>query len=167
MTCLNTSNFSFVEQNCLTFQLTGTSASWLRRLQPPLLQPLGDMGNLWTLFVEAVSKDDLVIRVTLGVFGVGAFALGLFMVCEPAYSNEPLGWLLVLLVMGLLFMLWGFVVFVAAFTAPSSRWSDFAEKCYPNPAGLDDAAIFILIILFPAVLLTLLLRALGVRGYVT
>jgi hypothetical protein len=61
----------------------------------------------------------------------------------------------------------GGIVIVSAFTPPTSRWSRFAEKCYPNPAALDDAAIFLIAVLLPAVVVTVLLRAIGVRGYVS
>ena len=125
------------------------------------------MGNLWKSFVEAVTKDDLFTRVTLAVFGLGATALGLLAVSEAVSSNETWGWLLILWVVGVVFLSWGLLVFVAGFSPPSSRWSKAAEKFYPDPAGLDDAALFLVAFLIPAAVLTLLLRACGVRGYVT
>lgn len=124
------------------------------------------MGHLWKSFVDAVTKDELFIRVTLALFGLGATALGLLALSEIVSSNEFWGWLLILWVVGVLFLSWGFLVFVAAFTPPSSRWSKAAEKFYPDPAGLDDAVFFLVLVLIPAAVLTLLLRACGVRGYV-
>lgn len=125
------------------------------------------MGNLWKSIIEAVTKDDLFIRVTLAVFGSCATALGLLALREAIRSNESWGWLLVLWVVGAMFLSWGLLVFVSAFTRPSSRWSKAAEKCYPDPAGLDDAALFFVVVLIPAAVLTFLLRACGIRGYVT
>lgn len=125
------------------------------------------MGRLWKLFTEAVTKDDLFIRVTLAVFGLASTALGLLTVTDAVDSNESWGWLLALWVVGILFLSWGLLVFVAAFTPPLSRWSKTAEKFYPDPGGLDEAAIFLVVMLIPAAVLTLLLRACGVRGYVT
>lgn len=124
------------------------------------------MGALWRLLVKAVTKDDLFIRVTLVVFGVGALVLGSLTVRE-AHSSESWGWLQAIWIVGVMFLSWGIIVVVGAFTPPLSRWNKVAEKCYPDPAALDDAAVFLIIVLIPAVVLTLLLRALGVRGYVT
>jgi hypothetical protein len=132
-----------------------------------LRQTLGDMDHLWKSLAGALTKDDLFLRVTLFVFGLCALALGVAAVNWLMTSNASWGWLLAVGMMGGLFLLWGFIVLVSAFTPPSNRWSKLAEKCYPEPAALDDAAIFLFIVLMPAVALTLALRALGVRGYVT
>ena len=108
------------------------------------------------------------IRVTLFVFSLFALWLGIEAVRWVLSPNdEHWGWLLAIEVVGAAFLFWGVVELVGAFTPPSSPWGKFAEKCYPNPAGLDDAAIFFIVVLFPAVLLTLLLRAFGVRGHDT
>ena len=138
-----------------------------RTATPPLSFALGDMGTLWRSLVEAVTKDDLFIRVTLFVFGACALALGFVTVREALHSSESWGWLLAFWIIGAMFISWGTIVVVGAFTPPLSRWSKVAEKCYPNPAALDDAVVFLIIVLIPAVMLTLLLRAFGVRGYVT
>ena len=100
-------------------------------------------------------------------FGVGALALGFLAVREALHSSESWGWLLAIWIVGAMFISWGIIVVVAAFTPPLSPWSKVAEKCYPNPAALDDAVVFLIIVLIPAVVMTFLLRAFGVRGYVT
>ncbi|MCZ8253094.1 MAG: hypothetical protein O9318_11540 [Hylemonella sp.] len=124
------------------------------------------MSILWKALVETVTKDDLFIRVALAIFGGSAAALGLLCLSEPVGSDQSWGWSLVLWGVGFLFLAWGVLVFVAAFTPPSSRWSKAAEKFYPDPAGLDDAAFLLVVVLIPAVVVTLLLRVCGVRGYV-
>jgi hypothetical protein len=40
----------------------------------------------------------------------------------------------------------------------------FIDRYLPDAAGLEDGALLVLVIYFPAALLTLLLRSLGVRG---
>jgi hypothetical protein len=40
----------------------------------------------------------------------------------------------------------------------------FVDRYFPDAGGLEDAAFLVLAIYFPAALLTLLLRSLGVRG---
>jgi hypothetical protein len=108
------------------------------------------MSALWKSLVEAVTKDDLFIRITLVVFGFAALVLGFLAVREAVHSTESWGWLLALWCVGALFHSWGATVVLAAFTPPLSRWSKFAEKVYPNPAALDDFAVFLIVVLIPA-----------------
>lgn len=122
--------------------------------------------SAWTSLRKALFKDDLIIRAALFVFGCAALAFGLIAIDWTLGSpQESWSALLVVGIIGIAFLLWGLIVSIAAFTPPSSRWSRFAEKLYPDPGGLDDAAIFFIVILLPAVILTLVLRACGVRGY--
>lgn len=79
------------------------------------------MTSIRKSLISTITKDDLFVRVALAIATVAV-----------------------------LFISWGVVVTVAAFTTPSSRWSKIAEKCYPDPAGLDDAAVFLVIVLIPA-----------------
>jgi hypothetical protein len=126
------------------------------------------MRNLWPSLVAGLTKDDLFLRVILFVFSLFALWLGVEAVRWLAGpDDEHWGWSVAIGLIGAGFLFWGAVVFVAAFTSPSSRWSRFADKCYPDPAGLDDLAIFLVVVLFPAAALTLVLRVLGVRGYDT
>ncbi len=126
------------------------------------------MRNLWYSLVAELTKDDLFLRVILFVFSLFALWLGVEAIRWLAGSDEEYwGWSVAIGLIGAGFLFWGVVVFVASFTSPSTRWSRFAEKCYPDPAGLDDLAIFLVVVLFPAAALTLVLRVLGIRGYDT
>lgn len=126
------------------------------------------MGKLSQSLLDALTKDDLFLRVILFVFSLFALWLGIEAVRWLMNQNEEYwGWLFAVGLIGILFLSWGVVVFVRAFTPPSSRWSKFAEKCYPDPSGLDDVALFLVVVLAPAAVLTLVLRAFGIRGYET
>src|SRR4029077_19624301 len=52
----------------------------------------------------------------------------------------------------------------ACFLPRSSKWTRFAEKFHPDTVDVEAAVLLLLAILLPAVLLTLLLRACGIRG---
>lgn len=124
------------------------------------------MRNLWNWLAAGLTKDDLFLRVILFVFSLVALWLGMEAirwVAGPA--EEHWGWSVAVGFIGASFTFWGVIVFVAAFSSPSSSWSRFAEKFYPNPAGLDDLAILLVVVLLPAAALTLVLRILGVRGH--
>jgi hypothetical protein len=123
------------------------------------------MSRGWKQLVDAMTEDDLFIRVILAIFGLGSAALGLQATCAAIRATYPWGGLLVCWVMGAVFLSWGILLFGAAFAPPASRWSKLAEKFYPNPSGLDDAAIVLVIVLIPAAAFTILLRACGLRGH--
>lgn len=126
------------------------------------------MADVREQLIAALTRDDLFLRVSLFVFGLSSVALGATCMHWLAFSPpESLGWIAAGLCIAVFFLAWGSLIFVSAFTAPSSRWSKVAGKCYPEPAALDDAAFLLIVVLFPAVILTLVLRVLGVRGYVT
>jgi len=126
------------------------------------------MTSLRNRFAADLRRDDLFIRVSLFVFGLGSLALGGVAAHWLVSSREsPWGWLVLVGAVASLFLLWGCLASVGAFTSPSSRWSKVAEKFYPDPAGLDDAAFLLFVVLLPAALMTLVLRAFGVRGYAT
>jgi hypothetical protein len=120
---------------------------------------------MWRKLVDAMTEDDLFIRVILATVGLGFVALGFQSVGAAVGATGPWGWLLVIWVVGAIFLSWGMLLFVAAFTPPASRWSKLAEKFYPDPAGLDDAAIVLVVVLIPAAAFTILLRACGLRGH--
>lgn len=126
------------------------------------------MGKLPQSLLDKLTKDDLFLRVILFVFSLFALWLGTEAVqwlMNP--TEEHWGWSLAAGLTGALFLSWGVVVIVGAFAPPSSRWSKLAERCYPDPSGLDDLALFLVVVLAPAAALTLLLRAFGIRGYDT
>jgi len=123
------------------------------------------MAHIWKKFVDAMTEDDLLIRVLLAAFGAGAATLGYLAGSEAVDAKESWGWLLALWLVGLLFLAWGVLLFGAAFTRPSSRWSKVAERFYPNPSGLDEAAFLLVFLLIPAILLTLILKSCGLRGH--
>lgn len=83
-------------------------------------------------------------------------------------SRDFLAWLgwfnLLFWPVALLLIAWGALLVSRCIVPTRSRLARLAEKVLPDPAGLDDAAIALLVVVAPAALLTLLLRLIGVSG---
>ena len=98
------------------------------------------MGHLWKSFVDAVTKDELFIRVTLALFGLGATALGLLALSEIVSSNEFWGWLLILWVAATIngvgldipttSYFWTFLIFFSLQSHASETWQKILCDLY-------------------------------------
>ena len=125
------------------------------------------MKRIWHWLRNQLYRDDLFFRATCFLLGISLGGLGLVMIVagtSPEFLAE-LSWfnLLYWPVAGLLTAL-GALLLARSFIAADWRIAKHAEKYLPDPADLEDAAILFVVILAPAVLLTILLRALGVKG---
>jgi hypothetical protein len=128
------------------------------------------MKRQWIHLKHALTCDDLFLRVLFLFFGVGAigFSLALsYWILSTATKADS--WSLLIFVGGLaiLLILWGALLLGRCLSAPSSRWSKFAEKAHPDTVDGEGLIILLLLSLLPAVILTLVLRRLGMRGYVS
>jgi hypothetical protein len=99
--------------------------------------------------------------------GIVIGGIGVAMAVAAA-SLEFLTWLgwfnLVWWPIAALLIAWGALLVTRCVVPVNSRMARRAEKYLPDPAGLEEAALLLVVFVLPAALLTLLLRLIGVRG---
>jgi hypothetical protein len=128
------------------------------------------MKRFWLRMFDALTRDDLFLRVACLLCGTGFGGIGIALL--SAVPKNDLGvtppWFVVFLCIVAIFLTaWGALLIARCFLPAQSRIARFADTMLPDANGLDNAAVAIVIVLFPVVLLMLLLRLLGVRGSVT
>ena len=117
--------------------------------------------------LEPLTRDDLFLRVVSLLAGIVIGGIGVAMAVAAA-SLEFLTWLgwfnLVWWPIAALLIAWGALLVTRCVVPVNSRMARRAEKYLPDPAGLEEAALLLVVFVLPAALLTLLLRLIGVRG---
>jgi hypothetical protein len=117
--------------------------------------------------LEPLTRDDLFLRVVSGLAGLLIGGLGVVMAVAGA-SRDFLAWLgwfnLVWWPIALLLIAWGALLLSRCIVPARSRLARLAERWLPDPVGLDEGILLALVFIMPAVLLTLLLRLIGIKG---
>lgn len=123
------------------------------------------MKRFWRRLVISCERDDLFLRVVFFLSGLLFGGLGVVMLVfvstQPSASlvAEVLFWAL-----GILFTVWGGLMASRCALSAQSRIARFLDRKLPDAVGLEESALLIIAIYLPAVLLTLLLSFLGIRG---
>ena len=124
------------------------------------------MKDLWRTLRANLSKDDLFVRVLFLVLGSSLAAAGIYgllwlgghdMRDQPSWAI----WLSACLLSILLG--WGLLLAARSFAPRESKVADLAERFFPD-AFDESTLLFMAVFCLPALLLTYLLRWLGVQG---
>jgi hypothetical protein len=124
------------------------------------------MRNALSRLIEPVIRDDLVLRVIFGLFGLVFGALGVALVLLPVRDASSLGpsWAILLAAVMSLFLsalaailLWG------CMASPASKISHLARRFDLGPS--EESIVIAAIVFLPVILLTVFLRAIGLRGH--
>ncbi len=109
--------------------------------------------------------DDLVFRVIFFLLGIAFGALGAGLLVAVIVGEIGGGPDTVLaIVVGLLFAAPALLLISGCFSPPNSRLWRLVRRA-DGITGLDEAIIFVVAILLPAILITFALRAVGISGY--
>jgi hypothetical protein len=111
--------------------------------------------------------DDLFVRALFFLWGAGLVAGGVAVIIFSWRSGDVMaewGPSLLAIVFGVLIIGWGFLSIGRCLLPRSSNWSRLAENFHPDTVDLEGGVLLLLLIVLPAVLLTLALRSCGVRG---
>jgi len=125
------------------------------------------MRALWRRLKDALTVDDLFWRVVFFLFALFMMALcvvGVGWLLTPDARATWWVWqvLLAAFMAGLFFC--AAVMFGGCFASPGSRWSRWAQKATPDAVDIGEAIFIVAVIFLPAVVITVLLRYIGVRG---
>jgi len=121
------------------------------------------MKSLPKSLVNAVSGDDLLARVVVTFFGIGLCGLGFPLLAWVATGGlqGQSAWVVALAwVLALAPTTYGFILVLRALGSPGLGVSRLADHISPDGSGGE----LLILLLLPAVIVTLLLRAFGVRG---
>ena len=116
--------------------------------------------------IQLFGRADLFMRVWLTlsfvlVTGIGSLlCIAVFLVDVPTWGR------LLGMCFALLALAWAALLIAAAFSAPHTRVWKWSQKALPDAAG-EEGIVLVVVLGVPAVAVTLLLRALGIKGMVT
>ena len=114
---------------------------------------------------KSVTRDDLLLRIICFFGGVLAGGIGVALFVFVAMDNfkslfaQFLCW-----VITIFFMSYGGLMLLRCVLSARSRTARFIERFLPDAVGLEEGTLLALVIYLPAVLLTLLLHWVGVKG---
>jgi hypothetical protein len=127
------------------------------------------MRPLWDGIKNTLAADDLFWRVSCFFFALLAGGLGVLIGCVLLLSSarDTMWWpwqaLFWLLAAGL--FAWAAVLLLGCVSPPASRPARWAARAMPTLVDFEgDTSLFAMLAFFPAAAITLLLRAIGVRG---
>jgi hypothetical protein len=127
------------------------------------------MRGLWDGVKRVLAADDLFWRVSCFFFALLGSGLAVLIGCVLLLSSarESMWWpwqaLFWLLAAGS--FAWGAVLLLGCFSAPDSRPARWAARAMPTLVDFEgETSLFALAAFFPAAVITLLLRGIGVRG---
>jgi hypothetical protein len=115
--------------------------------------------------LRPLMRDDLFVRVIAFLFGLALGGLGacvLLWASKYDSSGDPMWLELLLWGVGLAIALWGGLLLARSAAPSGSRIWRLGERVLPDSA--DDGGWLMLAFCVPAALITMLLRAAGVRG---
>jgi hypothetical protein len=129
--------------------------------------PDSAMKRLWVWLKNALTRDDLFLRIAFLLIGL-PFTGGGIALLTFALGNirESLGLGLLALGIAILAIAWGALLAARCFVHAKSRIARLAEKWGPDTVDIEPVVAAIVIVLLPAVLLTIALRAFGINGEV-
>lgn len=126
------------------------------------------MRALWDGMRQTLAADDLFWRVSCFLFALLALAIASligWLLLSPA--RESMGWLwqaLIWLLTAASFG-WAAVLLAGCFAPPESRPTRWAAVALPSIVDFEgEMSLLSIVTFFPAAVLTLLLRAIGLRG---
>jgi len=126
------------------------------------------MKQFWRRFLDLFLRDDLFLRTVLFIAG-GALVWGSSFVILELMTDPELRssvWLAALMwVLVLAFFAWGSVLLCGALAPMRSRIYRAAVRVVPDGYG-EEVLVLLVIVFFPAAVLTMLLRLCGLRGSV-
>jgi hypothetical protein len=123
------------------------------------------MKRLLRRLVTSCERDDLFLRVVFVLSGLLFGGLGVVMlVFVSTHSSASLIAEVLFWTFGSLFMVSGGLMASRGALPAQSRLARFLDRNVPDAVGLEEGALLLIAIYLPAVLLTLLIRLLGVRG---
>ena len=110
--------------------------------------------------------DDLLLRIICFLGGVlfGGFGVAMSVFGATHDLGPPLLFRVFYWTIAILFAAYGALMFSRCVLSAKSRMARFLRRFLPDAVDLEAGALLILLVYLPAVLLTLLLRFLGVRG---
>jgi hypothetical protein len=115
--------------------------------------------------IASCERDDLFLRVVFFLSGLLCGGLGVVMlVSVSTHSSASLVAEVLFWAFGILFTVWGGLMASRCALSAQSRIARFLDGKLPDAVGLEEGALLLVAIYLPAVLLTLLIRFLGVRG---
>jgi hypothetical protein len=116
---------------------------------------------------EPLWRDDLLVRIIFFLTGIFFCGLGFAVLVFTITTHDWEGRLFSLLfyfAVAILSIGYGGVMLSRCVLSVRSRAARRLDRFLPDTPGLEEGALLILLIYLPAVLLTLLLRWLGVKG---
>jgi hypothetical protein len=121
---------------------------------------------MWATLKNALTCDDLFIRIVY-LFVAILFAtlswIGIAWLASERADTETI-WLSVALIAVIACSAYATLMLCGTFAKPNTKPARLADR-WMLDAAADDGLILLVVIVFPAVLVTLLLRVLGVSGY--
>ena len=115
-------------------------------------------------FAQGFMRDDLFIRVLLTLSSALPVAVAVVLVYGVLLMPYPLWGHVVAGCFVLLMSAWALLLVAGAFSSPQTRTWKWAKKWLPDASG-GEGLVLVAVLYAPAVALTLLLRAFGVRGH--
>lgn len=127
------------------------------------------MQALFDRMKEALAADDLFWRVSCFFYAVVGAGIGLLIawVLLASSARETMWWLwyALLWLLAAAFVAWGLVLLLGCVSPPKSRPARWAAVALPQIVSFDgETGLLATMTFFPAALLTLLLRGIGIRG---
>lgn len=125
------------------------------------------MRQFFRLISSAITRDDLFLRALCLTAGIIVGGLGVLILIGriPQWSSAEFSWYsLFLWLVGLLLSGWGGLLLSRCVVPAKSRIADWTAKCFPDPNWFQDTLIVLAVFAIPAILLTLALRLIGVKG---
>ena len=129
------------------------------------------MATLLDRMKDKLKEDDLFRRISCLFFALLAIAIGAFIawLLLASSARETMWWLWYALFWLLVaaFFAWALVLLGGCVSSPDSRPARWAAVALPDMADSDslgDSSNWLSLLFYPAALLTLLLRSIGIRG---
>jgi hypothetical protein len=126
----------------------------------------GTMKRVLRRLLASLLRDDLLLRVACFLGGALFGGLGVTMFIAFAQDlRTSFSWVdVVYWLIAILLTAWGALLLSRCVLPAQSRIARLVQRILPDAAGFEEAGLLILLIYLPAMLLTLLLRLVGVRG---
>jgi hypothetical protein len=123
------------------------------------------MHALWHRVREALTMDDLFWRVSCFLFAALAAAIGVLICWVVLKESIWWPWQALLWAVAAGLCVWAVLLLGGCFSAPGSRWAKRARHATPSTVDIEGGVpLTVVVVLFPAAVLTILLRCIGVRG---
>jgi hypothetical protein len=126
------------------------------------------MKKLLRVILSPFSRDDLYLRVVQvlcgGTIAYGALAVIRSLLTDAEWS-QPAWFAVFAWLLAIAFLVWGSVLLAGAVSPVAWKSYSLARRAIPDGVA-EDGILLVVVFFIPAAILTLLLRAFGVRGVV-